>query len=80
MLDEMSRVRASTRAAAARAFGERFDALQAELEGPVAIAFGYDDLSMPSKLINELIRSTRLRRRLSGVFRSGQSPMSAALR
>src|SRR5256885_22451 len=31
-------------------------ALQKELEGPVAIAFGYDDLSLPSRLINEWVR------------------------
>src|SRR5436309_5017798 len=36
-------------------------ALQSEFEGPVAIAFGYDDLSLPSKLINEFVRSTRLK-------------------
>src|SRR5437588_10567680 len=35
-------------------------ALEKELEGPVAIAFGYDDLSLPSKLINEWVRQTRL--------------------
>ena len=41
-------------------------ALQSELEGPVAIAFGYDDLSLPSKLINEFVRSTRLKLEVKG--------------
>ena len=36
-------------------------ALQSELKGPVAIAFGYDDLGVPAKLINEFIRATRLK-------------------
>src|SRR6266704_7159940 len=53
-------------------------ALQKELEGPVAIAFGYDDLAMPSKLINEFVRSTRLKVDVKGglvegrVFSPGQ--------
>ena len=34
-------------------------ALQAELKGPVAIAFGYDDLGVPAKLNNEFVRATR---------------------
>ena len=38
-----------------------FPALQAEIKGPVAIAFGYDDLGVPSKLINEYVRATRLK-------------------
>ena len=33
-------------------------ALQSELKGPVAIAFGYDDLGLPAKLINEFVRAT----------------------
>ena len=36
-------------------------ALQPQLKGPVAIAFGYDDLGVPAKLINEFIRATRLK-------------------
>ncbi len=53
-------------------------ALQKELEGPVAIAFGYDDLAMPSKLINEFVRTTRLKLDVKGglvegrVFSPGQ--------
>jgi large subunit ribosomal protein L10 len=35
--------------------------LKDELKGPVAIAFGYDDLSIASKLINEWVRATRLK-------------------
>ena len=37
------------------------DALQSQLNGPVAIAFGYEDLGVPSKLINDFIRATRLK-------------------
>src|SRR3981081_1393963 len=36
-------------------------ALKDALKGPVAIAFGYDDLSVASKLINEFVRTTRLK-------------------
>jgi len=35
--------------------------LESELKGPVAIAFGYDDLSLPPRLINEFVRTTRLK-------------------
>jgi len=38
-----------------------FPTFQAELKGPVAIAFGYDDLGVPAKLINEFVRTTRLK-------------------
>jgi len=38
-----------------------YPALESELRGPVAIAFGYDDLSLPPKLINEFVRTTRLK-------------------
>src|ERR1700719_4834475 len=37
-----------------------FPQLQDEIKGPVAIAFGYDDLGIPSRLINEWVRATRL--------------------
>jgi len=47
-------------------------ALQSELEGPIAIAFGYDDLSMPSKLINEFVRSTRLKLDVKGGLVEGR--------
>ena len=46
--------------------------LQSELEGPVAIAFGYDDLSLPSKLINEFVRSTRLKLEVKGGLVEGR--------
>ena len=35
--------------------------LQETIKGPVAIAFGYDDLSLPPRLINEFVRATRLK-------------------
>jgi len=38
-----------------------YPALQSEIKGPVAIAFGYEDLGVPSKLINEFVRATRLK-------------------
>ena len=47
-------------------------ALQSELEGPVAIAFGYDDLSLPSKLINEFVRTTRLKLDVKGGLVEGR--------
>jgi large subunit ribosomal protein L10 len=46
--------------------------LQTELEGPVAIAFGYDDLSLPSKLINEFVRTTRLKLDVKGGLVEGR--------
>jgi large subunit ribosomal protein L10 len=47
-------------------------ALQSELEGPVAIAFGYDDLATPSKLINEWVRTTRLKLEVKGGLVEGR--------
>jgi len=47
-------------------------ALEAELEGPVAIAFGYDDLSLPSRLINEWVRATRLKLDVKGGLVEGR--------
>ena len=35
--------------------------LESALKGPVAIAFGYEDLSLPPRLINEFVRTTRLK-------------------
>jgi len=46
--------------------------LEKELEGPVAIAFGYDDLSAPSKLINEWVRATRLKLDVKGGLVEGR--------
>jgi len=48
------------------------EALQAELKGPVGIAFGYDDLSVPSKLINEFVRTTRLKLDVKGGLVEGR--------
>src|SRR5438128_9904902 len=47
-------------------------ALQSELEGPVAIAFGYDDLSLPSKLLNDWVRPTRLKLDVKGGLVEGR--------
>ena len=47
-------------------------ALDAELKGPVAIAFGYDDLSTPARLINEFVRATRLKLDITGGLVEGR--------
>jgi large subunit ribosomal protein L10 len=47
-------------------------ALESELKGPVAIAFGYDDLGVPSKLINEFVRTTRLKLEIVGGLVEGR--------
>lgn len=47
-------------------------ALEATLKGPVAIAFGYDDLGTPSKLINEFVRTTRLKLDIVGGLVEGR--------
>jgi large subunit ribosomal protein L10 len=47
-------------------------ALQSELKGPVAIAFGYDDLGAPAKLINEFVRTTRLKLEVVGGLVEGR--------
>ncbi len=47
-------------------------ALESELKGPVAIAFGYDDLGTPSKLINEFVRTTRLKLEIVGGLVEGR--------
>ncbi|HKW59354.1 MAG TPA: 50S ribosomal protein L10 [Candidatus Dormibacteraeota bacterium] len=46
--------------------------LEPELEGPIAIAFGYDDLSVPSKLINDWVRATRLKLDIKGGLVEGR--------
>jgi large subunit ribosomal protein L10 len=46
--------------------------LEKELEGPVAIAFGYEDLSVPSKLINDWVRTTRLKLDVKGGLVEGR--------
>ena len=47
-------------------------ALQSELKGPVAIAFGYDDLGLPARLINEFVRATRLKLEVVGGLVEGR--------
>jgi len=47
-------------------------ALEKELEGPVAIAFGYDDLATPAKLINEWVRASRLKLDVKGGLVEGR--------
>ena len=42
------------------------------LKGPVAIAFGYDDLGTPSRLLGEFTRSTRLRLDIVGALVEGR--------
>jgi large subunit ribosomal protein L10 len=49
-----------------------FPQLQDEIKGPVAIAFGYDDLGAPSKLINEFVRATRLKLEVVGGLVEGR--------
>jgi large subunit ribosomal protein L10 len=46
--------------------------LQPALKGPVAIAFGYDDLSVAAKLINEFVRATRLKLEIVGGLVEGR--------
>ena len=55
---------------AAEAAGHK--ALEAELKGPVAIAFGYQDLGVPSRLINEWVRATRLKLEIVGGLVEGR--------
>ena len=49
-----------------------FPALKDELKGPVAIAFGYDDLSIASRLISEWVRATRLKLEIVGGLVEGR--------
>jgi len=49
-----------------------YPALESELKGPVAIAFGYDDLSLPPRLINEFVRTTRLKVEVVGGLVEGR--------
>jgi large subunit ribosomal protein L10 len=57
------------RRAAAEAGNE---ALQSELKGPVAIAFGYDDLGTPPKLLADWARATRLKLDIVGGLVEGR--------
>ena len=47
-------------------------ALESELKGPIAIAFGYDDLGLPARLINEFVRTTRLKLEVVGGLVEGR--------
>jgi large subunit ribosomal protein L10 len=49
-----------------------YKALESELKGPIAIAFGYEDLSLPSRLINEFVRTTRLKLEVVGGLVEGR--------
>jgi large subunit ribosomal protein L10 len=57
------------RRAAEAAGHKEFDS---ELKGPIAIAFGYDDLSLPPRLINEFVRTTRLKVEIVGGLVEGR--------
>src|SRR5579864_3171480 len=47
-------------------------ALDSELKGPTGIAFGYEDLSVPARLINEFVRTTRLKLDITGGLVEGR--------
>ena len=49
-----------------------YKALESELNGPIAIAFGYEDLSLPPRLINEFVRTTRLKLEVVGGLVEGR--------
>jgi large subunit ribosomal protein L10 len=49
-----------------------YGALESELKGPIAIAFGYDDLSLQPRLINEFVRTTRLKVEVVGGLVEGR--------
>jgi large subunit ribosomal protein L10 len=49
-----------------------YPALEEEIKGPVAIAFGYDDLGIASRLINEFVRATRLKVEVVGGLVEGR--------
>jgi large subunit ribosomal protein L10 len=55
---------------AAEAAGHK--GLESELKGPIAIAFGYDDLGVPAKLINEFVRTTRVKLEVVGGLVEGR--------
>ncbi len=45
---------------------------QDALKGPVAIAFGYGDISVPARLLGEFVRQTRLRLEITGGLIEGR--------
>ena len=48
------------------------EALETELKGPIGIAFGYDDLGAPAKLLADFVRSTRLKLEIVGGLVEGR--------
>jgi large subunit ribosomal protein L10 len=48
------------------------EALESELKGPIAIAFGYDDLGTPAKLLADFVRTTRLKLDIVGGLVEGR--------
>jgi large subunit ribosomal protein L10 len=48
------------------------ESLQEELKGPMAIAFGYDELGAPVKLLGEFTRTTRLKVDIVGALVEGR--------
>ena len=48
------------------------DDFQDILTGPVGIAFGYDDLSTPAKLLGDFARTTRLKLDITGALIEGR--------
>ncbi|MBI2860613.1 MAG: 50S ribosomal protein L10 [Chloroflexi bacterium] len=58
--------RIAAKRAGREALGDIFD-------GPVAIAFGYDDATVPAKVISEYIRSTKSPMTIKGGFMGGRA-------
>jgi large subunit ribosomal protein L10 len=56
------------------------DDFQASLVGPVAIAFGYDDLSSPIRLLQDFTRQTRLKLDIVGGLADGRVMSADQLR
>ena len=48
------------------------EALESELKGPIGIAFGYDDLGTPAKLLADFARATRLKIEIVGGLIEGR--------
>jgi large subunit ribosomal protein L10 len=56
------------------------DDFQQVLVGPVGIAFGYEDLGVPIKLLNEFVRSTRLKLEIVGGLVEGRVMTASQLK
>jgi large subunit ribosomal protein L10 len=48
------------------------EALRSELKGPIGIAFGYDDLGAPAKVLADFVRATRLKVEIVGGLVEGR--------